>query len=148
MTFYTIRIENDTKSLARQFIIKHSTSEHIESLQIMRKYLEKIGNDIGASTRYFRPEGYAGGDACALPPPYINMNMRWYGMIVSRHVVFLFGGGIKTRRTAQECPNVRKHFYQANRLAKIIHYAIMEGDIVIDNEARTLIFDPEYKLQL
>ena len=136
------------ENLADQFISTHSTPQHFESMGIMRKYLEVIGNNIGASQRYFRPEGYAGGDARALPPPYVNIHMRWYGMIVSRHIVFLFGGGVKTRRTAQECPNVSKHFYLANRIAKKLHQAIIEGEIRINDRNRALIFDSNFKLEL
>ena len=148
VTYYTVTLSGHRESLARKFIRTHSTPEHIESMRIMKKYLEIIGNDIGASHRYFRSEGYAGGDARALPPPYVNIHMRWYGMIVSRQIIFLFGGGLKTRRTAQQCPNVSQHFYLANRIAKKLQFAITRGDIIINEATKTLTFNPDYKLEL
>jgi len=82
VTYYTVTVSGQADSLASQFIKSHSAPEHIESMGIMRKYLEVIGNEAGASQKYFRHEGYAG------------------------------------------------------------------GDIIIDNENRTLIFDSDYKLEL
>jgi hypothetical protein len=69
-------------------------------------------------------------------------------MRINDAIVILFSGAEKTAPQAQDCPNVRPHFLLANRLSKAIQEAILEKDIIIDEEKGELIIDADYQLEL
>lgn len=149
VTFYTVRFEGKEQSMFFNFINEHAKSEE---LYIIRSWLRKLGTELGAQPRYFRPEGYGGGEARALPPPprYLNVDchLRLYCMWMSRSAVFLFNGGVKTAATAQDCPNVRPHFFLANKLTKAISQAQVDGDISLDPETDLLLYDQSLELEI
>ena len=126
VTFYTVKIDGDNKSLGSQFIESNKSHKHIE---ILRTWISNIGNKRGANVDLFRNER----EADALPPPIeITMKackLRWYCLRMSRSTVILFSGGEKTKEinNAQDCPIVGPHFELANKLS----YAIWEA---FDNE--------------
>jgi hypothetical protein len=65
-----------------------------------------------------------------------------------RHTtVFLFNGGEKTKNKAQDCPNVRQYFEQANFLSSLLWQAYDNKEITFD-ENDELIIPENYKLQL
>jgi hypothetical protein len=72
----------------------------------------------GAIFDLFRPERIC----VALPPKgkYLDdaIDLRLYCHWVSKNVVILFNGGIKTSNNAQDCPNVSSHFYNAQSWTK------------------------------
>lgn len=149
VTYYTVRLEEEEQSMFLNFINKHAQSEE---LSIIRSWLSKLGNELGAQPQYFRPEGYGRGEARALPPPprYLNVDcsLRLYCMWMSRSAVFLFDGGIKTAAKAQDCENVRPHFFRANRLTQAISQAQKDGDITLDPETDLLIYDQSLELEI
>lgn len=78
-----------------------------------------IGNhEEGAVFDLFRQERLC----VALPPKgkYLDkaIDLRLYCHWVSRNVVILFNGGVKTANKAQDCPNVSIHFYNAQSWTK------------------------------
>lgn len=83
----------------------------------------------------FRPERIC----IALPPKrkYLDetIDLRLYCHWVSKNVVILFNGGIKTANFAQDCPNVSRHFYNAQSWAK----QLIEIGIETDGPAITNI---------
>lgn len=154
ITYYTVKFEDEEQNLFLQFLNNHKGEKYAESLAIIRKWLSKLGNDIGADIRYFRPEAFRGGDARALPPPTRfldieddNCRLRLYCMCVTNRAVILFNGGEKTAQTAQDCDNVRPHFLLANKLSQNIVQAIKDRDIQFDDQDR-LSFDPDLTLEL
>ena len=46
------------------------------------------------------------------------IDLRLYCHWVSENIIILYNGGIKTVRAAQDCPNVSKHFYNAQSWTK------------------------------
>ena len=56
-------------------------------------------------------------------------------------------GGVKTTRKAQDCPNVKGHFHQANFLSEKIWASFDSKEISLDNNDR-LIVEKDYKLNL
>ncbi|HMQ59471.1 MAG TPA: hypothetical protein PKE06_02330 [Flavilitoribacter sp.] len=133
ITYYTVKFEDEEVPLFLQFLNKHKGEQYAENLAIIRAWLQKLGEEIGADERYFRNEAARGGDARALPPPakYINVDcsLRLYCMRVNARVVILFNGGDKTAQTAQDCENVRPHFLLANKLTQAIDQAIKDREI-------------------
>ncbi len=153
VTYYSVQFfEEQDITLFQEFLESHATEEFEKELAILRSWIRKIGEEIGAQERYFRHEAWRGGDARALPPPARHLagecKLRLYCMRVNERAVILFGGGFKTARTAQECPNTRPHFILANRLCRVIQRAIQERDIEIDSLTGELIFDPNLELEL
>lgn len=148
VTYYTVRIDGDEDNLFMQFIKTHGKEPYRESLVILRSWLTKIGNEIGAFEEYFRPEGFRDGDARALPPPFESVDLRWYCMRISTRIVVLFGGAEKTANTAQECDNVRPHFLLANKLTACIDEAISDGRISESEDGHQLMFSKDLKLEL
>ncbi|MEY3369172.1 MAG: hypothetical protein RI973_2327 [Bacteroidota bacterium] len=153
VTFYTVRLDEHETNLFLQFINAHAddgTSR--EELATIRKWIGKIGSEIGATAPYFRSEAFRGGDASALPPPAqfleTSCDLRLYCMRVNSSSVVLFGGAVKTAPTAQECNQVRPHFMLANKLTKAIHRAIQAGDIKIHPVTGRLVFDENLTLEI
>lgn len=151
VTFYTIKFE-DADPMFLQFVNDHASEEFEDDLNIIRTWITKIGKNIGAREQYFRFESFRGGDTSALPPParYIetDCNLRLYCMRINNGIVILFNGGKKETAKAQDCENVRHHFLLANQLSKAIYNAIIEKDILINEENRQLIFDESFELVL
>ncbi len=152
VTYYSIHFEGEEDSLFARFVDEHSDEAFYEQLSLIRSWLRKLGDEIGADERYFRHEAFRGGDARALPPParYIDLDcpLRLYCMRMNAGAVILFGGAEKTAATAQECENVRPHFLLANRLTKAIDQALRAGDISIDPQTGELLFDDDLTLTL
>lgn len=148
--FYTVRLEDDDENLALQFAKKHNDGATKESLRILFQWLRNIGEKRGAKERYFRNEGFAGKDARALPPPFIqDTDLRWYCMRVNDHIVFLFSGAVKTKQKAQDCINVWPHLRLAGSLCKAIHQALTEThDLQFNEEETELIIPTEFNLEL
>lgn len=149
VTYYSILLEENTQNLFLQFVNAASAEdESREELAIIRTWLTKLGNEIGAQERYFRFEG----DARALPPPARHLNvscdLRLYCMRVNAHIVILFNGAQKTAAQAQDCPNVRSHFALANKLSRAIHEAIVDRRIRISEDEHQLRFDEDFELEL
>lgn len=120
VTYYTIRREDGTSSETGDFFQRMAKeSNHIRQLIRLAVWIEKIGSNYrGAIISLFRPEGIC----YALPPnaKYLNkeIDLRLYCHWISEQIVILYNGGIKTARTAQECPNVSRHFYNAQSWTK------------------------------
>ena len=150
--YYSVILEGEELALFKQFLDKH-TAKHRIKLNHLIKWIQKIGNDVGAKEGYFRHEGETA-DTSALPPlgknrapTYVQYNeesgedenttndLRLYCLRANEHVVFLFNGDIKTANTAQECNNVRPHFRLANKLTECINTAF--GDQIKWNRDRT-----------
>lgn len=157
VAYYSVVINDNKESLFESFINCHENTEK-EKLNHILEWIKFIGDKYGAQPHYFRPEAETA-DTSALPPkgkdrkPHYTEcgrtkanSLRLYCLRANNNVVFLFSGGIKTKQTAQECPNVKSHFKLANQLTKAIDEAFKNKDIEwVENE--TLIdVSNEFKL--
>ena len=120
VTFYTLRSEEGDLSETDDFL-ERMKKEPGYALQrnTLLQWIADIGNDEeGANFDLFRQERLC----VALPPKrkYLDnkIDLRLYCHWVSENVVILFNGGIKTANTAQDCPNVARHFYNAQSWTK------------------------------
>jgi hypothetical protein len=116
VTYYTFLKENDAYTEADKFFNKCLTNDKIsEQTDELVEWIRLIGEKYGAKERYFRFENEAG----ALPPKFVENNqLRLYIYRVNEGIVILSNGGIKTKQTAQECPNVKAHFRFADKMSK------------------------------
>lgn len=148
VTYYTVQPEKEEETLYAKFLNNHQAEEFAEDLATIRFWLKKIGREIGAQEKYFRPEQAAS----ALPPPakYLDLpcDLRLYCMRVNRNAVIFFNGAKKTTREATDCPNCGPLFRQANKLTRQIDKKIAAKEIVIDSETGDLIFDADLILKL
>ena len=151
VTYYTVRMEGEEHSLFLQFLQScGGNAELEEDMYMLRSWMEKLGNEIGAKEQYFRFEAARGGDARALPPRHLNLDndLRLYCMRINEKIVVLFSGAVKTADTAQDCPQVYPHFSLANRLCKSIQRAITEREIIISEDEDQLIFESDFELEI
>ena len=156
VTYYSVVLysEDDDPAtvpcLLEEFISQKQgdNQENLDSYDVVNEWIRNIG-ERGAKIDYFRNEGNRGGDAKALPPQFIKKNkLRLYCMRVNDNAVILFGGGVKTRRKAQDCDVVSVHFHRANKLVRLIDSAIKSREITINPSTGRLEYDPKLELQL
>ena len=148
--FYTIRNENEPFSETDKFLLKYS--EQTEKLNKLAVFIEELGNEYGAKQLFFRHEAAAE----ALPPPYstikqysllefIEYDLRLYCCRLSDSIVILYGGGQKTTKNAQDCPNVAPHFRLANLATKVLNEKIKDKSFVLS--FRQVIFNEEPEIE-
>lgn len=136
VAFYTLlkRLSelSETDDFLQRMEIETGNSPQLRRLL---RWIEFIGDRRkGAEPRFFRSEALC----VALPPKrkYLEepMDLRLYCHLVSDSIVVLYNGGIKTARTAQDCPNVSRHFYNAQRWTKqLLNIGIQHTDRTINN---------------
>lgn len=120
VTYYTLKSEGAASTEIDDFLHRMEQETGYRSqLRKLIKWFKIIGDDIdGASFGLFRQEGLC----VALPPQgrYLGetIDLRLYCHWVSENVIILYNGGIKTARAAQDCPNVSRHFYNAQSWTK------------------------------
>lgn len=158
VSYYSVVVDqddltiDDASSLFEQFIIQNEGTNK-EKLNHILAWLKEIGNKHGAKTQFFRSE-QKDGEAVGLPPTKYSLkptytedgavvpnNLRLYCHRLNEHVVILFSGGTKTQLKAQECPNIKTHFLQANELTNVIDGCM--NDEIQWNEDYTDIEYPE-----
>ena len=149
VTYYTVRFEGRKHNELEDFILRHHQNPTIrDEFNDLLGWMQQIGNRTGARLMYFRHEG----NAYALPPKAYLLeidyteNLRLYCLRLSDDLVVLFNGGIKTTRTPDECPNVRKYFREARQLTYAIDVKIREGEIAVDY--KKLIFALDFELEI
>jgi hypothetical protein len=151
VNYYTVHFENREHNEFKDFIVRHITkTEFEEQLNYLNKTLERFSRQ-GAKPHYFRHEGAFH----ALPPParYLefdlgNEQLRLYCLYVSKNIVFLFNGGIKTTQKAQDCESVSGYFAEAGRLTAKIDAMINDGEIEFDTNRTKIINHQNFELWL
>ena len=149
--YYTVRYEDEEQNLFEEFLEQHYEQPELQNdVEELVYWLDKIGEEVGAFARYFRPEK----KASALPPParYLQSHnlLRLYCHRLSDHVVILFSGGLQTQgvRFAQDCPVVGPKFREANQLAAAIDRLMQESELQLSEDLRELLYQPEMEITL
>ena len=128
VTYFTIKGENSQFSETDDFLLRmKKETEFADQLEQLALWLQNIGNHKeGAHFDLFRPER----NCLALPPKrrYLEdqIDLRLYCHWVSDKVIILYNGGIKTTPLAQDCPNVSRHFYNAQSWTRQLQNIGME----------------------
>ena len=151
VSFYTVWIEeNDNPEFVDFSNRMYLNPKNKDEFEKLEAYIIKIGNQYGASKRYFHHEAAA--DALSVPfvehiDIYTENNdfgLRLYCLRLSESIVVLFNGDRKTTQKAQDCPDCAKYFRLAQRLAKFIDIAIREDNIFLDG--KELLIDEHFEL--
>ncbi|MDF2456213.1 MAG: hypothetical protein K0R51_2206 [Cytophagaceae bacterium] len=147
VSYYTVELEGSSPEFddfqKRMALIPDYKPELIRIFQ----FIKDIGEIYGAHETQFRHER----SAHALPPKYHiietipgKFGLRLYCIRLSPNVVILLNGDMKTDHDPEICPNCRKHFNLANKIANKIDEAIIEKSLrVIGNE---LEMDDDFEL--
>lgn len=125
VTYYTIKCDDSDVTSAEDFFIRMRKNESIiDQLQRLILWMQRVGNmENGASNDLFKPEG----NCYAIPKQFKRdrkqnpIDLRLYCYWICPRIVILYNGGNKTKDKAQDCPNVRTHFYQAQSWTKQIN---------------------------
>lgn len=136
--FYTVRLGLDGLTEFEKFDAR-DFAQHQKELEIIYLVLEEMGLR-GAEPYFFRPEN--GAEALPanrdVPIEVIEANtdygIRLYCIRLTKEIVILLNGNIKTHLDPKQCPNVRTHFTNAVRLSKAITQAILDGDIKLSGK--------------
>lgn len=151
VSYYSVCLSDDPDELEEidslyESFLKIQGAKNKNKVIHIVNWLKEIGERYGAKETLFRDE-QKDGEASGLPPKGthrqptytedgkdIPNNLRLYCYRLNEHVVILFSGDIKTTKYAQDCPNVARHFKEANQLTRAIDTAIKEKEIRwIDN---------------
>ncbi len=131
VSFYTVHEYNQRLSETDLFFSRFKDdSNYVTDIQVIKYWLEKIGNEYGAQERHFRPEKLA--SAIPIPPP--QSKLRLYCYHVNEQIVILGNGGIKLSKKAQGSPETKPHFDLANDLAYLFALKINNGKIKIKGD--------------
>jgi hypothetical protein len=120
VTYYTLKREGSASTETDDFLHRmEQEAAFKDQFEQLVKWIKVIGDDNeGANFGLFRQEGLC----VALPPQgrYLGatIDLRLYCYWVSENIIILYNGGIKTARAAQDCPNVSRHFYNAQSWTK------------------------------
>lgn len=152
--YYSVTFDNKDITEFEHFVMEHRYRSDIsdEYNDLMAWIRIRLGIQKGAKQEFFRHEGAAD----ALPPPVhwlddkYKQNLRLYCYRISDHVVFLFNGGVKTKksRTAQDCKVIKPHFDSANKIARAIDRAFQSKDICLSEDLKKLIINPNFELEI
>ncbi len=130
--FYSIHFENVELCETDRFIEQFSQSEaHQDDLQIIKAWIEKMGNEKGALERYFRPER----NASAIPIDV--SSLRLYCLRLSDEIVILGNGGEKTSQAVQDSPDAYPTFLDMNNLYRVIKESIRRGNTLKEGKYLT-----------
>jgi hypothetical protein len=154
VTYYSVHIEGEALWEVDKFFEKMEQKAEEDDILRFVAVLEEIGDTRGAKKRYFRDErGFnalppksKGTEDLGLETLEVHDNWRLYCLRLSESIVILFNGGIKTTQKAQDCPNVSRHFYQAQKFTKLIDEALRNGDIQLSG--RFLKINSHFELSL
>lgn len=104
VNFYSIRYLENELSETDYFFDKALANKDLEEdINILSKLIDKIGEN-GAEPRYFRHASNQRDRVAALPEYLSSSDLRLYAIRISKEIVILGNGGLKTTRTYNEDP--------------------------------------------
>lgn len=139
VAYYTFLVEGREQTETDAFFTHFEKDPVLANdLDLLVTWIQEIGQNRGAKSRYFRFEN----DASALPPPARIMaelgssycQCRLYCIRLSDEIVILANGGRKTSQTVQSSPQLMAHFRFANRMAQQLIELIQTGELVLDGK--------------
>ena len=138
--FYTISLDGEKNNETDKFLLRFANKNKFKKeIELIKYWFEKIGNDIGAQERCFRPEGRA--NAIPIPPP--SSKLRLYCYRLTDEIVILGNGGKKSSQRVQDSPDAYPHFEQMNLIVNLLKYRLKNSSIRI--EGKELIGNLDFK---
>tara|TARA_R110002050_G_scaffold293373_3_gene449851 strand:- start:118 stop:648 length:531 start_codon:yes stop_codon:yes gene_type:complete len=149
-TLYSVRWEELEESETDRFFNRFTEDPENEYYQAALELFELISvpikNKYGATNDFINRHEKR---AQALPPRPnnkieeiailgVNFPLRVFCYRINTEILVLFNGGIKSALTAQDSPDLKPKFNEAQEFAKRIEAALRAGLIEIDNQKRSL----------
>lgn len=106
VSLYSPRFEGEEYTEFEKFLLEFKDT-HTRDVQVLVRRLSIIKQN-GAEDRYFRYEGSMNDRVMGLPSYIDTSELRLYCLNISRKVLILGGGGIKTTQTYQEDERLHK----------------------------------------
>lgn len=128
---YTIQLEDDELTLLQHFF--NDNEQYETDLKNILEKLTVMGQNSGCRSHYFKhEEGRPGDGVAALKAG----NLRLYCLYFDRTAVFFGSGGYKPpeARAYQDVPELNEKAEQMKEIAAMINKAIIEKDIVINDD--------------
>jgi hypothetical protein len=151
--YYTVLFEGRTVSEFKDFQIRmRSNKIDADAVAEINKYIKNIGEIYSALPHHFRDEDAAE----ALPPPYHyiesddpnDFGIRLYCIRLSSFIVILLNGDRKTALKVKDCPKCQPHFSRAQRLAKAITGAILDGSIELQEDTMEIVINEDFEIDI
>jgi hypothetical protein len=139
VTYYTIRIEDETYSETEKFITRFELHPQYQNdFENILALLVVLGNEKGAKSRFFRDESAAQ----ALPPEvkialregwvqFIDAGLRLFCLRMTDEVVILLNGGIKSSQKTNDSPDLIYKFRLAQQVSKAIDVKLSNREMQI-----------------
>ena len=144
-TFYTVRKQKSEETEIDDFFTKYENDPNVRAeFDELITFIYEIGDTYGARSRFFRFEN----SAHALPPKgrdnqclFLEFPLRLYCLRITDEIVILMNRGIKTSQNAQDSPQLKQQFEEANKFARGIDQAIKCKDLKISPCGKYLTCD-------
>lgn len=137
VNFYTLKYVSKEESETDDFFIRFYDDDSCEEdIEIISRMIEKIGEN-GAEIRHFREEGKMSDQVGALPERIYSVNLRLYAIRLSRNIVILGNGGLKTTRTYNEDPYLDNCVEVLRKINHLLNYRIRNGKVFVYNKLLT-----------
>ncbi|TWV97350.1 hypothetical protein [Chitinophaga pinensis] len=130
ITYYSFQIDGDDLCEVEKFVTTFNKPAYSEDYLNIMSVIREMGMTRGAEVKYFRHERAAE----ALPPPYTSGDVRLYCSRISRDIVILGNGCVKTTQKVQQSKDCLFHFELVNALSTQITERITAGDLRIINK--------------
>lgn len=129
-TMFTIKFEEDNETEFQKFYQKfRESAEYSRDFQVIASTIVKM-LERGFHERNFRPEGRISDDLCALD---INSRrLRLYCLRLSDSYLIVGNGGVKDKRTYQECSELLGYAIDLQKLDAILRDMIRRGIITTE----------------
>lgn len=101
VSLYSPRFEGEEYTEFEKFLLEYNNDIYKKDIQILVRRLSIIKQN-GAEERYFRYEGSVNDRVVGLPSHIDSSVLRLYCLNISRKVLILGNGGLKTTRTYEE----------------------------------------------
>lgn len=143
VTLYSICFDGNQETEFDKFLTKFKDNATVNhDFRTILLALEKIvGN--GALERYFRLEGKANDNVCALAID--SKQLRLYCLRISDQILIAGNGGLKVTRTYQESEELSGYVMNLQQFDKLIKQAQAEGTITIEGNILTGIEGKVFK---
>lgn len=150
VAYYTFHLEGRVKNEFRDFIDRAKISDN-NQLAELNRFIQNIGQKYGAEEAHFKKED----NAERLPPPYHRhistkgskgYGLRLYCIRLTTKIVILLNGDHKKAQKVQDCPNCKKHFMMAKKIATAIDTAIRDKNIKLDGF--DILLEDDFEIEL
>lgn len=131
VNFYSIRYSDNELSESELFFDKVLDNDDLEEdVDILSKLLDKIGEN-GAEPRHFRHAGSSRDKVGALPEYLSSTKLRLYAIRMSKNIVILGNGGLKTTKTYNEDPFLNECVETLKQIDRFISSRIKKNQTLI-----------------